>query len=176
MEHAAAPPHVLLLESHWRAVKELNVAAEVSSQVDACKPGKQSAECEREVTHHRPRNTNTDLWLSGSPWALLLQCSPRLCRCVNLGGWKYCDRHIWNWLWAFCCLLWDTAGEGLYSMCSAEGRSRALPKSWGPSFHCSSTVHATTEKSTQATVKTKKSCTSRTNSEYNFLSNLLGSD
>lgn len=176
MEHAAAPPHVLLLESHWRAVKELNVAAEVSSQVDACKPSKQSAECEREVTHHRPRNTNTDLWLSGSPWALLLQCSPRLCRCVNLGGWKYCDRHIWNWLWAFCCLLWDTAGEGLYSMCSAEGRSWAPPKSWGPSFHCSSTVHATTEKSTQATVITKKSCTSRTNSEYNFLSNLLGSD
>lgn len=64
---------VLLLESHWRAVKVLCVAEGIIVvQVYACKPSKQSAGCERRVMHHWPRNTNIELCFVCSPLSLLV--------------------------------------------------------------------------------------------------------
>lgn len=94
---------VLLLESHWRAVKVLHVASgTISVQVCACKPSKQSAGCEREVMHHWCRNTNMELSLFCSLVSLLglsfpvFSCDLQLWKFRSLPrGWKYstCDTY-----------------------------------------------------------------------------------
>ncbi len=128
---------VLLLESHWRAVKVLRAAGRIITvQVCACKPSKQSAGCEREVMHHWRRNTNTELCLVCPPVSLLGLSSSVLshdllpCKFRRLQScwWKYsnCDRHIWNWLWAFvvCAVIKQVEAHTVHDVQNKRGSVR----------------------------------------------------